>query len=215
MRTLHFLVTAFDPFGGETLNASEQTLARLPEELYVATEADDVCVVLHKHLLPTAFQRASRQIRELLRVRPYDAVVSMGEAGGRSALMQERVAINVDDASIPDNDGDMPRDRTIIVDGPAAYFSTLPLRDMMAAIRAAGIPTDMSSTAGTFVCNRVMYTVLHFCAQYAPDCRVGFVHLPNIPEQAMRIRNRPSMHVRELVRGMVIGLEEIAKACVQ
>ena len=167
---MKILLTAFDPFGGETENISQQVLEALPDRVAGAE--------LVKLLLPTVFRAAGERALEAAeRIRP-DAVLSLGQAAGRRALTPERVAVNLMDARIPDNAGFQPMDEPVVPGGPAAYFSTLPVKAMVRAMEAAGAPAQLSLSAGTFVCNSLMYTLLHWAALSAPEIRCGFLHLP-------------------------------------
>ena len=189
------LVTAFDPFGGDEANISQQLLEALPEELDGA--------VLHKLLLPTVFGKAAeRAIAEAERIRP-GAIVCLGQAGGRTAITPERVGINCMDASLPDNAGRQPRDEAILPGGPAAYFSTLPLRAMTEAIRAAGVPAQISNTAGTFVCNSLLYAMLQYTAA-SPELPCGFLHLP-CPDAASGLSREA------LLRGLIAALRVLTQ----
>jgi pyroglutamyl-peptidase len=134
-------------------------------------------------------------------------VICVGQAGGRSQMSLERVAINVDDARIADNAGRQPIDQPIRSGGPAAYFSTLPIKGMAKAMRAAGIPAEVSQTAGTFVCNHVFYGLMDQLAAHAPAVRGGFIHIPYIPSQAARHPGQPSLALETLVEGLRIALQ--------
>jgi pyroglutamyl-peptidase len=129
----------------------------------------------------------------------------VGQAGGRGALSLERVAINVDDAPIPDNQGARPIDRPIAARGPAAYFSTLPIKAMVAALRGAGLPAEVSQTAGTFVCNHVFYGLMRTLAR-RPGARGGFIHVPFLPQQAAGHPGAPSLPLERIVRGLEVAL---------
>ena len=167
---MKILLTAFDPFGGESTNASQEALEALPDRVSGGE--------LTKLLLPTVFRAAGEQaIAAAERLGP-DAVLSLGQAAGRRALTPERVAVNLMDARIPDNAGFQPADEPVVPGGPAAYFSTLPVKAMVRAMEAAGVPAQVSLSAGTFVCNSLMYTLLHWAALRAPEVRCGFLHLP-------------------------------------
>ena len=144
---MKILITAFEPFGGETINPALEAVSRLPERI-----GDAGIVTLR---LPVVFGESAEALREAVRRERPEAVICVGQAGGRAGISIERVAINVEDARIPDNAGDQPRDRTIVPDGPAAYFSTLPIREMEKAVRDAGIPAAVSNSAGTYVCNSI------------------------------------------------------------
>jgi pyroglutamyl-peptidase len=156
--------------------------------------------------LPTVFGRAIGVLDDaLVTVRP-DIVLAVGLAGGRVELSLERVAINVDDARIRDNDGQQPIDRPIVAGGPAAYFSGLPVKAAVAAMREGGLPAIVSNSAGTFVCNHVFYGLMHLAATRHPGLRGGFLHVPYLPSQAARFSGAPSMALEQIVRGVEIIL---------
>ncbi|GAA2323269.1 pyroglutamyl-peptidase I [Streptomyces kunmingensis] len=170
------LVTGFEPFGGETVNPSWQAA-----ELVAAAPPEGLAVTAVQ--LPCVFGESLAALRAAVeRVRP-ELVVCLGQAGGRPGVTVERVAINVDDARIPDNAGAQPIDEPVVPDGPAAYFSSLPVKACVAAMREAGVPTALSNTAGTFVCNHVAYGLGHLLATEFPGVRGGFVHVPWAPAQ--------------------------------
>src|SRR6478735_3310231 len=150
---MKILVTGFDPFGGEPTNPSWETVRRLPDEVAGAQ--------IIKVEIPTVFGRSAKAVHAAILEHDPDVILSVGQAGGRFSVMPERVAINVDDGRIPDNDGQQPIDTPIQADGDPAYFSSLPVKAMVTAMRAAGIPAALSNTAGTYVCNHVMYQVLY------------------------------------------------------
>ena len=152
--------------------------------------------------MPTVFGRAAELVIEEMNAQRPDAVVCVGQAGGRRAVTPERVAINIMDAGITDNAGYSPKDIPIVADGPAAYFSTLPIKTMVQAIRDAGLPGEISNSAGTFVCNSLLYSVLHHAACHMPDTRAVFVHVPYIPEQTAGKENVPSMPLADIVRAL-------------
>ena len=202
---MKILITAFDPFGGEPVNASAEVTARLT--------APPGCLLLTE-TLPTSFDRAAPAVIARIAATSPDAVVCLGEAAGRREITPERVAINLVDARIPDNDGVCPKDRPVVEGGPAAYFSTLPLRRMEEAIRAAGVPAALSATAGTFVCNALMYEVLHYAARFWPDRPAGFLHVPCLPEQGAR-RGCPSLPLPDAVRGVQAAVNALAVFLIQ
>lgn len=193
------LVTGFDPFGGEQLNPSWEICTRLPRE--IAGARIETCRV------PCEFRRAIEVLAEAIERHRPDAVISLGQAGGRTHLSVERVAINVDDARIEDNAGGRPIDEPIAANGPAAYFSTLPIKAMALAMRAAGAPAEVSNTAGTYVCNHVMYGVLHYLDGSGSAARAGFIHVPYAQEQALDVRDRPSMSLDTMVKGVRAAIE--------
>jgi pyroglutamyl-peptidase len=196
------LVTGFEPFGDDPINPALEALRRLPPRL---GDTD-----IATRTLPTVFGRSLDALDDALRaVRP-DLVLGVGLAGGRAALSLERVAINLDDARIPDNAGQQPIDRAIVAGGPPAYFATLPIKAAAAALREAGLPAIVSNTAGTFVCNHVFYGLLHRAATAFPGLRGGFLHVPYLPEQAVRRGGpsgvEPSMALADIVHGIGIVL---------
>ncbi|MEV4599250.1 pyroglutamyl-peptidase I [Amycolatopsis sp. NPDC049253] len=179
------LLTGFAPFGGSATNPSWQA-AQL-----VAARRDDVVAVQ----LPVEFGASLTALRAAIEQHRPSLVVCAGEAGGRSAVTPERVAINLIDARIPDNAGDQPVDVPVIADGPAAYFTTLPVKAAVAAIQAKGVPAAVSHTAGTYVCNQVFYGLMHLLAHEFPSLRGGFVHVPSAPEQVGA--DRPALAVQQ------------------
>lgn len=192
MKTL--LITGFDPFGGENINPSWETVQRLPENIGIYR--------LHKLQIPTRFGVAAEKVLETACVLSPDAIISVGQAGGRKGITPEVVAINLQEASIPDNAGYQPADTPVVADGPAAYFSTLPVRRMAESIKQTGIPSNLSFSAGAFVCNDVMYTLLHHFQGTQVKC--GFIHVPFLPEQAKE--NTPSLSLDEMVKGITAAI---------
>jgi len=190
------LLTGFDPFGGDVLNPSRL----LAEHLAGQTIAGHLVV---SEPLPTVFADAPTQLAAaLLRHQPV-LVVALGLAAGRAALSLERVAINIIDARVPDNAAAQPVDEPVVMGGPAAYFSTLPIKAMRAAMLAADVPAEISQTAGTFVCNQVFYALMHQLARQPrlAATRGGFIHLPLLPQQGL-----PSLPLDVLARGLRAGL---------
>ena len=197
------LLTAFEPFGGEAQNASLEAMRLVPDMV------GEMRVV--KRMLPVAFGTSAALLRQAIeQVRP-DAVLCLGQAAGRAEFTPERVAINIDDARIPDNAGDQPIDRPVVDQGPAAYFSTLPVKAMAAAMDAVGVPASVSNTAGTYVCNHVMYSLLHELATVYPGVRGGFMHVPMLAEQAEAYHPPlPGMSADEMARGIRAAIAAIA-----
>ena len=190
------LVTAFTPFGGDALNASQEILNALPDTLGG--------VRLEKRLLPVSFHSAPRLAQEAAeRLRP-EAIVCLGQAGGRDAVTPERVAVNLMDATSPDNDGFQPVDEPIFPDGPAAYFSTLPVKAMVEAMQRLAVPARLSDTAGTYVCNCLMYAMLHRMRE--TPC--GFIHVPYLTEQG-KGETVPSLPKETVLRGITACLQTL------
>ena len=198
---MKIVVTGFDPFGGESINPASEAVKQLPEKI-----AGAQIVPL---IVPTVFYRSIEVIKDVIETHNPDVILSIGQAGGRAAITVERIGINVDDARIADNAGQQMVDEPVIKEGPAAYFSTLPIKAMVKAIHDAGISASVSNTAGTFVCNHVMYGVLHLCATQYPDKRAGFVHIPFLPEQTIDKPQYPSMSLEDIVKGLTVAIEAI------
>jgi len=192
------LITGFEPFGGETLNPSWEVVKQLDGMII------DNCRVVARQL-PCVFGESLEVLNAAIDALQPSVVLAIGQAGGRVDVTVERVAINVDDARIPDNRGQQPVDVAIVPDGPAACFSTLPIKAMVEALREAGIPASVSQTAGTFVCNHVMYGVLHKLAD-RPEVKGGFIHIPYLPEQAAAHPGAPSMATHTLKKGLEIAI---------
>jgi pyroglutamyl-peptidase len=193
------LLTGFEPFGGEPVNPSWLAARALDGEVIAGAR-----VVARE--LPCVFGDAVDALEAAIDGLAPALVICTGQAGGRDALTVERVAINVDDARVADNAGKQPIDEPIVEGAPAAYFATLPLKAIVAALRAEGLRADVSQTAGTFVCNHVFFGLMHALAS-RPGIRGGFVHVPFLPEQALRAvppgaRPPPSMTLDDLVRGL-------------
>lgn len=188
------LVTGFEPFGGEDTNPSWEICRALPAAIGRAP--------LETLLVPTQFRLAIEETAAAIERANPRLVILLGQAGGRACLSVERVAINVDDARIADNAGSQPVDEPVAPAGPAAYFATVPVKAMTAAIREAGIPAEVSNSAGTFVCNHLFYGVLHFLAASGRDARAGFIHVPWLESQAVARPGEPAMALATMVRGV-------------
>ena len=199
---MRILVTGFDPFGGEPVNPALEALQRLPATLGAHT--------IERRPLPTVFHRSLDVLGDAVRTLRPDMLICVGQAGGRAELSIERVAINIDDARIPDNDAQSPIDQPIVPGGPAAYFTNLPLKAMVQALGDAGIPAKVSNTAGTFVCNHVFYGAMHLVATEFPAMRAGFIHIPFLPEQVARHPGQPSMAVETVIAGLICAIETAA-----
>ena len=192
------LLTGFEPFAGDLINPSLEVARALDGE-----RIDDARIVSAR--LPCVFRAARLAMDDLLKRHRPALVLAMGLAGGRSAIGLERVAINVDDARIADNAKQQPVDRPVIQGAPAAYFSTLPIKAMVAAIRAARYPAEVSNSAGTFVCNHLFFGLQHSLRKR--KTRSGFMHLPYLPEQAARLVHQPSMALDSMVEATRIALQ--------
>ena len=198
---MKILVTGFDPFGGEKVNPALEAVKSLPSEIHGAE--------IHWVEIPTVFYKAAEVLETaIVRFQP-DAVLCIGQAGGRASLTPERVAINQDDARIPDNQGNQPIDTPIRLDGQAAYFSTLPIKAMVQAIKEEGLPATVSNTAGTFVCNHLMYQALYLADKKFPHMRAGFMHIPYMTEQVINKPNTASMNLTDIVRGIEAAIGAI------
>lgn len=198
---MNILVTGFDPFGGEKVNPALEAVKSLPSEIHGAE--------IHWVEIPTVFYKAADVLETaIVRFQP-DAVLCIGQAGGRASLTPERVAINQDDARIPDNQGNQPIDTPIRLDGEAAYFSTLPIKAMVQAIKEEGLPATVSNTAGTFVCNHLMYQALYLADKKFPNMRAGFMHIPYMTEQVINKPNTASMNLTDIVRGIEAAIGAI------
>ena len=194
---MKIIVTGFDPFGGEKINPSIECVKALPE-----IEG----VELIRLELPTVFKESAKRLNEVINDVKPDAVLSVGQAGGRPGITMERIAINVDDARIPDNISQQPIDETIQTEGEAAYFTTLPIKRIVKAIREAGILAEVSNSAGTFVCNHIMYQALFAATKADKPFKAGFMHIPFIPEQTT---DKPSLPLEESTKALQIAIETI------
>jgi pyroglutamyl-peptidase len=194
---VRILLTGFEPFDGALVNPSWEVAQALG-----GTVCDGATV--HAVQLPCAFGKASDQLAQALHLWQPQLVLALGLAGGRSEVSLERVAINLDDARIPDNAGQQPIDAAVVHGAPAAYFATLPLKAIVRDLRAAGLPAAVSNTAGNFVCNHVFYALMHSLATGPAwqHTRGGFIHLPYLPEQAAMYPGAPSMALATQVQAL-------------
>ena len=198
---MKILVTGFDPFGGEKVNPALEAVKLLPKEIHGAE--------VYWAEIPTVFYQSAEVLEaEIVRYQP-DVVLCIGQAGGRASLTPERVAINQDDARIPDNQGNQPIDEPIRMDGAAAYFSTLPIKAMVKSLKSEGLPATVSNTAGTFVCNHLMYQALYLADKKFPHMRAGFMHIPYMTEQVLNKPNTASMCLTDIVRGIEAAIRAI------
>lgn len=199
---MNILVTAFDPFGKEKTNPALEAVKLLPETIGEHT--------ITKLEIPTVFNESVEAIKQQLKIETYDAVLAIGQAGGRFDLTPERVGINIDDARIADNKGNQPIDEVIQEDGAPAYFSNMPVKRLTQAIKDAGVPASLSNTAGTFVCNHVLYQLGYLHATTFPYIQFGFIHVPFIPEQVTNKPNTPSMALDTIVKGLEAAISELS-----
>lgn len=193
------LVTGFDPFGGEKINPSFEAVRRL-EDIIAGAQ-------IVKLEIPTVFNKSIMELEKAIIKENPDIVICVGQAGGRFDLTIERVSINVDDARIPDNEGNQPIDKAIFEGGENAYFSNLPIKAMVTEIRKGGIPASLSNSAGTFVCNHIMYGLLHLIHTKYPAIRGTFIHVPFIPAQVMSRANTPYMELDKITEGLTLALK--------
>ena len=201
---MKLLLTAFDPFGGDAINPALEAVK------LVADKIGRFDIV--KLEVPTVFRKSIDTVAKAIDEEKPDVVLCIGQAGGRFEITPERVAINVDDARIKDNEGNQPIDIKIFEDGENAYFTTLPIKAMVEAIREANLPAAVSNTAGTFVCNHLMYGVLYTLAKKYPHIKGGFTHVPFIPAQvARRTPVAPYMALEDIKRGLEAAIAAIDK----
>ncbi|MBQ8639006.1 MAG: pyroglutamyl-peptidase I [Lachnospiraceae bacterium] len=201
---MKILVTGFEPFNGADINPSQELVKHLKAPKGT---------ILIKEILPVEFKKTTVRIHELLREHQPDVAISIGQAGGRKEICVERVAINLDNVRasggvhmLPDNAGDAPVDQPIEADGENAYFSTLPVWEMVKAIQDRNVPGAVSYSAGTYVCNHVMYRLLYEGARNYPEMKAGFIHVPFLPKQLEMMEN-PAQRCAMLLSDMVAGVQ--------
>lgn len=190
----HLLITGFDPFGGESVNPSWMAVNQLPDQIGEWK--------LTKLQIPTIFGTAAESVLSTASSTQPDVILCIGQAGGRNAVTPEVVAINLREARIPDNAGQQPVNTPVVEGGPAAYFSTVPVREMITAISNIGLPASLSYSAGVFVCNDVLYTLLHYFRN--TPTQVGFIHVPYLPQQAKD--NTPSMSLEHIIQALTAAI---------
>lgn len=199
---MKILVTGFDPFGGDSVNPAYEAVKLLPDKIKGAE--------IIKLEIPTVFGKGAQAMEKGIEAHRPDAVVCIGQAGGRSCISNERVAINLAEARIADNEGNQPLDAAIREDGEPAYFTKLPVKAMVQNVKEHGIPSDISYSAGTFVCNEVMYQLLYLIDKKFPGIRGGFIHVPFAPEQVIeRPAGTPSMTVEAISKGLEYAIEAV------
>ncbi|QQY79292.1 pyroglutamyl-peptidase I [Keratinibaculum paraultunense] len=200
---MKILVTGFDPFGGESVNPAYEAVKRLDDNIAGAE--------IVKVEIPTVFGKSINKLDEAIEKENPDIVICVGQAGGRFDITVERVAINISDASIEDNEGNMPIDEPIFEDGESAYFSQLPIKAMVQKIREGGIPASVSNTAGTYVCNHIMYGLHYLIDKKYQNIKGGFIHVPFLPEQVIDKRATPSMNLNDIVKALTLAIEAVVE----
>lgn len=198
---MRLLITGFDPFGGEKINPAWEAVKGLPDNI------DGVEVI--KLQIPTVFKKSAQKLFENIDSVKPDVVICVGQAGGRYELSMERVAINLDDGRIPDNEGYQPIDVKVFEDGENAYFTTLPIKAMVEEIKRAGIPAAVSNTAGTYVCNHIMYSLLYYIHKNSLNIKGGFIHVPYITEQVLDKKDTPYMDLKIITKGLEASIRAI------
>ena len=199
---MKILVTGFDPFGGEKINPSYEAVKLIPSQVAGATVV--------KEELPAVFGKCGEVLGQLIEKHRPDAVMCVGQAGGHSFIAVEKVAVNLAEARIPDNENQQPFDEAIAEDGPTAYFATLPVKAMVKSIKDQGIPARVTYSAGTFVCNDIMYRLLHMIAHKYPEIRGGFVHVPFDTAQVVdKPGGTPSMPIATIAKALEHAIEAI------
>lgn len=197
------LITGFDPFGGEKVNPAFEAVKLLPDTIAGAE--------IIKLEIPTVFSQSGPAVEAGIKEHQPDVVINVGQAGGRSCVTIEKVAVNLAEARIPDNAGEQPMNEPLQAEGEPAYFATIPVKAIVQNVRSHGIPCHISYTAGTYVCNCVMYNVLHMAATKYPGIRAGFIHVPFAAEQVVEKPNgTPFMSLEMIAK----SLEYAVEACV-
>lgn len=195
------LITGFDPFENEAINPAFEAVKGLGDEI--------LGVTIIKEEIPTVSYKAIERVIELIDKHKPDAVINVGQAGGRFGITPEKVAINLNDFRIKDNEGNQPLDTKIVESGENAYFTTLPVKAMVANMKKASIPASLSYSAGTFVCNQVMYGVLNYIAVNKLNIKSGFIHIPFMTEQVIDKQNKPSLSLAQLTYGLEVAIKTI------
>lgn len=200
---MKLLITGFDPFGGADINPAYEAVKKLPDQIGAVT--------MIKLEIPTVFRKDGEVLEQAIREQKPDIVLCVGQAGGRSGITVEKVAINLMEARIPDNDGQQPLDEKVCEDGENAYFATVPVKAMVSAIQERGIPSSVSYTAGTYVCNDIMYRLLYMAERTYTGIRAGFIHVPYLPEQVVNLpEGTPSMTAELIAEALHAAIEAIA-----
>ncbi len=195
------LITGFDPFDKEPINPAYEAVKAIADEI------EGVQII--KKEIPTVSYKAIDCVKQLIDEYKPDAVINVGQAGGRFDITPEKIAINLNDFRIKDNEGNQPLDCPIVPSGANAYFSTLPVKAMVQSIKEQKLPASLSYSAGTFVCNQVMYGVLHHIAVNELPIKAGFIHIPFMTEQVIEKKNQPSLSLSQLTTGLEAALVAI------
>ncbi|MFP7474513.1 pyroglutamyl-peptidase I [Niallia taxi] len=194
------LLTGFDPFGGEATNPALESVKKLD-----GVKIGDYLIEARE--VPTVFDESIARLKEYIKEIKPALVICVGQAGGRPDVTIERIAINVNDARIADNQGQQPIDTAVVEGGPAAYWSSLPIKAIVKAMRKEGVPASVSQTAGTFVCNHIFYGLMNVLEQMGNKIKGGFIHIPFLPEQATAHPGQPSMALDTIVKGLKTAVE--------
>ena len=197
------LLTGFEPFGGEKINPALEAVRSVKDQI------GSLRVI--KLQVPVVYHEAGRVVCEAMEKEKPDAVLCIGQAGGRDAVTVERVAVNVMDAASPDNVGQVMQDIPVVPEGPDGYLATLPVKKMIAAVQEKQIPCRISNTAGTYVCNSLIYQVQHWAQQNMPGVKACFVHVPYVPEQTLDKPDKPSMPLVDIITAIEAAIEAIEK----
>ena len=199
---MKILVTGFDPFENEPTNPAIESVKKIDDEIEGAK--------IVKLEIPTVFQKSADVVEAKIREIKPDVVLSVGQAGGRYGITVERVAINQDDARIKDNEGNQPIDVKIREDGQSAYFASVPIKAMVEEIKKEKLPASVSNTAGTFVCNHIMYQDLYLAEKYG-NIKAGFIHVPYLTEQVVDKKDTASMSLDDIVKGLNAAIRAIVR----
>jgi pyroglutamyl-peptidase len=196
---LKVLITGFTPFGGENINPSFEAIKSLPDKI------SDAEIIIRE--VPTVFHESIEVLDKAIEIDKPDIVICVGQAGGRFDITIERVSINIDDARIADNKGNQPIDEPIFSDGQPAYFANVPIKTMVEKIKGAGIPASVSNSAGTFVCNHIMYGLMYLIDKKYPKVKGTFIHVPYIPIQVVDKYNSPSMELSLITKALSLAVQ--------
>lgn len=196
------LLAGFEPFGLENINPSREVVLNFPKIENVEVE---------KLLLPVSFNRVAPIVKNVIRQVNPNVILMLGQGGGRSGISLERVAINIDHATVSDNDGVCPQNTIISKSGANAYFSTLPISALVNVLKDNSIEAKVSNTAGTYVCNHLFYEVCRYTKRFNPSMQVGFVHLPYLPEQIVNKKDKPSLSLQQDIKAIEILIQQLVK----